>query len=214
MENRKKVSPAIKYFFKHLEKSANALDHQLEAKRKAVQDVPFEDVENFFRRIMTQNIFIHTVGMNGRPESTILSKATFSMNRVVRLYYSTSFDEADTGFIRIQPNNAKQLIIVERLHGFRPMPEIIYQSREQCHVIRFMTRWLIRRIDWDKTHLRNLELYKQYVEQNKQEEQERLDAIEAAKVEEQMAMAADLLKSKMKAKPLAKALKRAGRPVR
>lgn len=212
MENRKKVSPAVKYFFTHLERRADELNQVIQAENDAVRDVPFEDVENFFRRIMTQNIFIHTVGMNGRPESTILSKATFSMNRVVRLYYSTSFDEADTGFIRIQPNNAQQLIIVERLHGSRPKPETLYQSRDQFHVIRFMTRWLIRRIDWSKTHLKNLDLYKQYIEQERQEEQERLDAIEAIKVEEQMAMAADLLKTKLKVKP--KLLQKAGRPIR
>ena len=196
MENRKKVPPAVKYFLKHLEKRSDALAHVIEAERNAVQDLPFEEVENFFRRIMTQNIFIHTVGMNGRPESTILSKATFSMNRVVRLYYSTSFDDSETGFIRIQPNKVKQLIIVERLHGIRPKPEILYQARDECHVIRFMTRWLIRRIDWNKTHLRNLDLYKQYQEQERQEELERLQAIEEQKIEAQMAMAADLLKAK------------------
>jgi len=196
MENRKPVTPAVKYFLKHLEKRSSALDKVFEAERDAVQEVPFEEVENFFRRIMTQNIFIHTVGMNGRPESTILSKATFSMNKVVRVYYSTSYDESETGFIRIQPNNNLQLIIVERLHGARAKPEILYQSRDECHVIRFMTRWLIRRIDWNKTHLRNLELYKQFIEQEKREEEERLAAIEAQRIEEQMAMAAELLKAR------------------
>ena len=196
MENRKQVPPAVQYFLRHMEKRSNALARVVETERNAVREVPFEDVENFFRRIMTQNIFIHTVGMNGRPESTILSKATFSMNRVVRLYYSTSFDDSEAGFIRIQPNNKQQLIIVERLHGSRPKPEVIYQSADQCHVIRFMTRWLIRRIDWSKTHLKNLDLYKQYAEQIKQEEQDRLDAIELKKIEEQMEVAANLLKAK------------------
>jgi len=197
MENRKKVSPGVKYFLKHLERRSEALEKVVSAESNAYQDLPFEEVEGFFRRIMTQNIFIHTVGMNGRPESTILSKATFSMNRVVRIYYSTSFDDNETGFIRIQPNKAKQLIIVERLHGMRPKSEILYQSRDECHVIRFMTRWLLRRIDWNKTHLRNLDLYKQFHEQEKQEELERLQAIEAKRIEEQMAMAADLLKAKV-----------------
>jgi len=196
MENRKPVTPAVKYFLKHLEKRSTALEKVVEEKRNALREVPFEEVENFFRRIMTQNIFIHTVGVNGRPESTILSKATFSMNKVVRVYYSTSFDETETGFVRIQPHHDLQLIIVERLHGYRAKPEILYQSRDQCHVIRFMTRWLIRRIDWDKTHLRNLELYKHFIEQEKREEEERLAALEAQRIEEQMAVAAELLKAK------------------
>lgn len=195
MEKRKSVTPAIKYFLKHLEKRSTAIEKVLETERNAFQEVPFEEIENFFRRIMTQNIFIHTVGVNGRPESTILSKATFSMNKVVRIYYSTSFDESETGFIRIQPHKDLQLIIVERLHGIRPKPEILYQSRDECHVIRFMTRWLIRRIDWNKTHLRNLDLYKQFLEQEQREEEERLAAEEAQKIEEQMAMAAQLLKA-------------------
>ncbi|MBN2865211.1 MAG: hypothetical protein JXK16_04330 [Thiotrichales bacterium] len=197
MASKKAVTPAVKYFLKHLERRSEALEKVISAERNSVQDVPFEAIESFFRRIMTQNIFIHTVGMNGRPESTILSKATFSMNRVVRLYYSTSFDDTETGFIRIQPNKAKQLIIVERMHGIRPKPEILYQSHDECHVIRFMTRWLIRRIDWNKTHLKNLDLYKQFQEQERQEEMERLQAIENQKIEEQMAMAADLLKAKV-----------------
>ncbi len=195
MEKRKPVTPAVKYFLKQLERRSEALEGVLQSERAAFQEVPFEEVENFFRRIMTQNIFIHTVGMNGRPESTILSKATFSMNKVVRVYYSTSFDESETGFVRIQPCVEKQLITVERLHGYRPKPEILYQSRDQCHIIRFMTRWLLRRIDWDKTHLRNLDLYKQFIEQEKREEEERLAALEAQKIEEQMAVAAELLKA-------------------
>jgi len=197
MDDRKKVAPAVKYFLKHLERRSESLDKAEKDERNAFQEIPFEDVENFFRRIMTQNIFIHTVGMNGRPESTILSKATFSMNRVVRLYYSTSFDDTETGFIRIQPSKAKQIIVVERLHGQRPKSEILYQSRDQCHVIRFMTRWLLRRIDWNKTHLRNLDLYKLYIEQENQEALARLEQEEARKIEEQMAMAADLLKAKV-----------------
>ena len=196
MENRKQVTPAVKYFLKHLERRSESLEMVVESERNAIKEIPFEEIENFFRRIMTQNIFIHTVGMNGRPESTILSKATFSMNKVVRVYYSTSFDDSETGFIRIQPNKAQQMIVVERLHGIRPKSEVLYQSRDQCHVIRFMTRWMLRRIDWNKTHLKNLDLYKQFVEQEKQEAIERFEQEEKKKIEEQMAMAADLLKAR------------------
>ncbi len=86
---------------------------------------------------MTQNIFIYTVGVNGKRESTILTKAMFSINKVVRIYYSTSFDESQQGFLRLSPDVDQQLILVERLHGFRPKPELLYASKDECHVIRF-----------------------------------------------------------------------------
>lgn len=194
MAKRKPVTPAVKYFLKHMERRTQQLAAEVEAEKQAQQDVPFDEVESFFRQIMTQNIFIHTVGINGRPESTILSKAIFSMNKVVRVYYSTSFDERETGFIRIQPHNDLQRIIVEKVHGYRTTPDIIYQSHDECHVVRFMTRWLMRRIDWKKTHIRNLDLYKHFLEQEKREEEERLAKLEAMRLEEQMAKAAEVLK--------------------
>lgn len=197
MQNRKAITPAITYFFKQLEKRARQLDYASEMEQEAHAEVPFDEVETFFRRIMTQNIFIHTVGISGRPESTILSKAVFSMNKVVRIYYSTSFDERDSGFVRIQPSIARQSIIVERLHGFRPKPELLYESAEECHVIRFMIRWLMRRIDWRKTKLNNLELYKQYQEQQRLEREARIEQEEKEKLEEQMAEAMQKLNRKV-----------------
>jgi hypothetical protein len=194
MRERKEITPAVKYFFSRLEQQVDSLKQARESEQYAKRVVPFEEVEGFFRRIMTQNIFIHTVGLNGRPESTILSKAIFSMNRVVRVYYSTSFDESDSGFIRIQPNSELQLIVVERVHGNRTKPEVLYQSRDECHVIRFMIRWLIRRIDWSKTHLHNLELYKQYRDIRKQEFEAKLAEEEAIALEQQMAQAMKKLK--------------------
>lgn len=197
MNERKAISPSVKYFFKQLERRSNALKQEREFEEYERRMVPFDEVESFFRRIMTQNIFIHTVGQNGRPESTILAKAMFSMNRVVRIYYSTSYDERDSGFIRILPHNDVQTILVERMHGFRPKPEVLYQSHDECHVIRFMIRWLMRRIDWSKTHLHNLDLYKQYLEQQKQEFEEKMAEQEALMLEEQMAEAMKKLKGKV-----------------
>lgn len=197
MNERNAISPSVKYFFKQLERRSNALKQEREFEEYAHRMVPFDEVENFFRRIMSQNIFIHTVGQNGRPESTILSKAVFSMNRVVRVYYSTSYDENDSGFIRIMPHNEQQIIVVERMHGFRPKPEVLYQSHDECHVIRFMVRWLMRRIDWSKTHLHNLELYKQYLDQQKQEFEKQMAEQEALMLEEQMAEAMKKLKGKV-----------------
>lgn len=170
----KPISPAVKYFFTQLEKRSDELKYDHVHELELHQDVPFEDIELFLRQIMTQNIFIHTVGVNGKHESTILAKAVFSMNKVVRLYYSTSFDETQSGFIRIRPDVGQQLIVVERLHGFRAEPEVLYASHEQTHVIRYVVRWLLRRIDWSKTKLGNLDLYKRYLENEQAEHEARL----------------------------------------
>ncbi|WP_194073979.1 hypothetical protein [Thiomicrorhabdus aquaedulcis] len=155
--------------------------------KERLQEVPFDDVEVFLRQIMTQNIFIHTVGVNGKHESTILAKAVFSMNKVVRLYYSTSFDETQSGFIRIRPDVEQQLIVVERLHGYRSTPEILYASHEQAHVIRYVVRWLLRRIDWSKTKLTNLDLYKRYIEQEQEEYLAKIAQEELARQEAEVA---------------------------
>ncbi|GAB6071169.1 hypothetical protein JCM30760_22660 [Thiomicrorhabdus hydrogeniphila] len=186
MINNKPVGPAIKYFFRRLEKRSAEIQEELNSEADAHQDVLFEEVEGFFRQIMTQNIFIHTVGLNGKHESTILSKAIFSMNRVVRVYYSTSFDEEQSGFIRIRPDTQEQKIIVERLHGFRPKAETMYSSGDQGHVIRFMIRWLMRRIDWDKTRLGNLDLYKRVLEQRQAEVEEQIAAAAAMQEQEDL----------------------------
>ncbi|QCU89451.1 hypothetical protein [Thiomicrorhabdus sediminis] len=159
------ITPAIKYFFKRLEKQAHQIERQVALEHERNQPVPFDEVENFFRQIMTQNIFIFTVGVNGKPESTILSKAIFSMNKVVRVFYSTSLNDDNNGFIRIRPINSEQRIVVERLHGHRPVPELLYSSKDQCHIVRFMVRWMMRRIDWSKTKLGNLDLYKRVLEE-------------------------------------------------
>ncbi len=187
MKNDKALAPAVKYFFKHLERRSEQIKSGLSKVSSQHQEIPFEEVEGFFRQIMTQNIFIHTVGLNGKHESTILAKAVFSMDKVVRVYYSTSFDEENIGFIRVRPASQEQLIIVERVHGLRAESERIYASRDQCHVVRFMVRWLMRRIDWDKTKLNNLDLYKRVIAQEqediKQEIEEKIAQQEAEELQ-------------------------------
>lgn len=189
MRNDKPVTPAVKYFFRRLEKRSAQIQQALNAQESQYQEVPFEEVEGFFRQIMTQNIFIHTVGLNGKHESTILSKAIFSMNRVVRVYYSTSFDENHSGFIRLRPDVSLQSIVVERMHGYRPTGDVLYASRDQCHVIRFMIRWLLRRIDWDKTKLNNLDLYKRFLEEQQAEIEKKLAEVEAQREAEEIQQA-------------------------
>ena len=188
MKNEKLVAPAVKYFFKRLEKRSEQIKAGISETSSMFSEVPFAKVESFFRQVMSQNIFINTVGMNGKPESTILAKAVFSMNKVVRIYYSTSFNDYNSGFIRIRPDSNQQLIIVERLHGIRPKSEVLYVSHYECHVVRFMVRWLMRRIDWEKTKLSNLDLYKRILV----EEHEALQAEIEAQIAEQEAATAQL----------------------
>lgn len=156
------VTPALKYFFAVLEKSKNQKDalnlQSLEPEQKEI-----DQIEAFVRSLKTQNIFIYTVGMSGKSESTILSKAIFSLNKVVKIYYSTSFDEHDSGFIRVRADMLENKIVVERLHGYRPVAERMYSSSDQCHVIRYLTQWLVKRIDWQKTKINTLDLYDAFV---------------------------------------------------
>lgn len=168
------LTPGVKYFFSSLETRSDLLK---EAKRQEAQrfkEIPIDEVEQFFRTIRTQNIFIKTVGLNGKQESTILSKAIFNLNKVVRIFYSISLDDSQSGFVRIMPDVINQTIVIEVLHGLRPKPEVLYHSPNQASIIRFMTRWLLRRIDWKMTKLDNLDLYKQFVEERRLEMEERI----------------------------------------
>jgi hypothetical protein len=178
------VSPALQYFFRKLENKSAALEDQKSFEALKGEEVPFEELEKFFRALKTQNIFIFTVGMSGKPASTLLEKAVFNLNKVVRVYYSTSFDESVQGFVRIRIDMEQRLILVERMHGYRPQPELLYASKDECHVIRFMVRWLMRRIDWEKTKIDNLELYKRFKE-HRQDLIEALLAEEKARLEEE-----------------------------
>ena len=174
MKTQNDISPAVKFFFKSLERRSDALKNAERLTEIRYKDVPIDEVEQFFRSIKGQNIFINTVGVNGKRESTILAKAIFNLNQVVRVYYSISFDDSQSGFLRIRTDVENQTIVVERIHGLRPRPELLYQSADQLKIVRYMTRWLLRRIDWNKTKLNNLELYKQFVEARREEHEAQL----------------------------------------
>ncbi len=176
MHNPKPISPSARYFIKLLEKRSLEIQQELASKSLASQEVAFEEIDLFFKQIMSQNIFIYTVGQNGKKESTILAKAVFSMSQVIRIFYSTSFDDEQSGFIRIRADRELQLIIVERMHGVRPRPERLYSSLDQCHVIRFLIRWIMRRVDWSKTKLANLELYRRYHQELQKEAEAKMNA--------------------------------------
>ncbi|WP_029936022.1 hypothetical protein [Thiomicrospira pelophila] len=174
MSTQNDITPAVKFFFKSLERRSDALKNAERLTEIRYQDVPIDEVEQFFRTIKAQNIFINTVGVNGKRESTILAKAIFNLNQIVRVYYSISFDDTQSGFLRIRTDVENQTIVVERIHGLRPRPELLYQSADQLKIVRYMTRWLLRRIDWNKTKLNNLELYKQFVEARREEHEAQL----------------------------------------
>ena len=173
---RNEVTRGLRYFFKKLEKRSDELAEQALLESEKHQEVPFDEVEHFIRSLMTQNIFIHTVGVNGKHESLLLGKAMFNINRVVRIHYSTSFDEANQGYLRVRPDKDEQLIVVERLHGNRPKPELLYASVNECHVMRFLTNWLLRRIDWSKTKIENLDMYRVIREIEQKEYEEKIAA--------------------------------------
>lgn len=174
MSTQNDITPAVKFFFKSLERRSDALKNAERLTEIRYQDVPIDEVEQFFRTIKAQNIFINTVGVNGKRESTILAKAIFNLNQIVRVYYSISFDDTQSGCLRIRTDVENQTIVVERIHGLRPRPELLYQSADQLKIVRYMTRWLLRRIDWNKTKLNNLELYKQFVEARREEHEAQL----------------------------------------
>jgi hypothetical protein len=164
MATKQDITPALQHFFSSLERKHQAVSNANSLAKNRFKDVDFSDIEQFIRAIRSQNIFMHTVGLNSKPESTIFSKAIYSMGRVVRIYYSSSFDDQKNGFLVVFPDNELQTIVVERMHGLRPTPEMMYHSPDQLKIIKYITRWLLRRIDWKKTKLNNLELYKLFVE--------------------------------------------------
>jgi len=186
MQNQRPISSSASYFIKLLEKRSAEIKDAHSAELLAAQSVPFDEIDLFFKQIMAQNIFINTVGQNGKRESTILAKAIFSMSQIIRIFYSTSFDDENTGFIRIRADNSQKRIVVERLHGVRPKAELLYSSSDQCHVIRFIIRWLMRRVDWDKTKLANLELYRRYHQELQVEAEAKMAAVLAQQESERV----------------------------
>ena len=180
MEDVKHLSDPLKYFFRKLEKKNEALEEQKRQQLALEEEVRVNEIEQFMRALKTQNIFITTVGMSGKKESTILAKAVYSLNKVIKIYYSSSFDEDQGGYISIHPCYEDRKIVIERFHGYRPSPERLYESTHQNHIIKFIANWMLKHIDWQKTKLDTLDLYKQYRRAKEHEE-------ELAKVAEQEA---------------------------
>ncbi len=177
------ISKGLKYFLQRLETASEQAALNAQKNNFIDKEVPFYQVEKFSRAIMTQNIFIRTIGINGKVESTILSKAMFSISKVVRLYYSTSLDLSNQGYLRLRPDMQQQLIIIERLHGLNAKPELLYANLDEMNIIRFFANWILKRIDWDKTKINHLELYNNMKEIEKIEHEEKI-AQELAKMED------------------------------
>lgn len=155
--------PALFYFMRLLERAEDRAMVQQFEEDERLHHVPFELVEQFMRQVRQQNLFVYITGTSGKRESLLIGKISFSMGGVVRLYESLSLREEESGYVRIYPDNRRGVIVVERLRGPLYVPKVIYQHRRECHIIRFIAHWIIDRIDWKKTRLRNLDLYKLFV---------------------------------------------------
>ena len=158
-----KLTDSVRYFFNQLEKEAQKVE-ALNHIQTPEEQIDFEKIEQFFRTLKGLDIYMFTVGVNGKLESAPFPKLIFSLGRMVRIYYSLSLDNTKAGFIRVRKDETNNLVIIERLHGYRPKVEQLYASKNPCHIIRFITRWIIKRIDWNRTKLKGLDLYNAYRE--------------------------------------------------
>jgi hypothetical protein len=186
MDTKMALNESARYFFRKLERKYH---QRLEAQKKIDyenREVVVDDLMDFFRSVATQNIFIYTVGVGGKKESTILSKAVFSMTKEVKVYYSTSFNYAETGFIRVRIDKPTREILIERMHGYRPVPEVLYHSKRQWHVIRFMCDWFLQRIDWSKTKVENLDMYMALLDERQKVLEEKIALQEELRQAEQI----------------------------
>lgn len=174
--------PALFYFLRRLERAEDQYLTQtfIEA-YQTHHNVPFELVDHFVRRLRQQNIFVFARGPNGKPKSLLLTKILFSMNKVIRLYYSLSLREEDYTYLRIYPNSRTGKIAVERVRDRKEPPKVIYAHRDQYHIVRFLTNWIVARMDWKKTKLRNLDIYKLFVETRQRQLEQKLRELNDAK---------------------------------
>ncbi len=177
-EKKKKAppeQPALFYFLRRLERAEDQyLTRSFAEAVKTHHDVPFELVELFIRRIRQQNIFVRITGPNGKYESLLLNKVLFSMSKVVRLYCSVSLRDEENVYLRMYPNTRKGLITVEKIEGQQRQPKVIFEHHDQCHMIRFLTNWIVSRLDWKKTKLRNLDIYKLFVQTRQEQLEQKL----------------------------------------
>jgi hypothetical protein len=170
--------PALFYFLRRLERAEDQyLAHSFADKIKNHHEVPFDLVELFIRRIRQQNIFVRITGPNGKPESLLLNKVLFSMSKVVRIFCSLSMRDEENVYLRMYPDTRRGVIAVERLVGQWTQPQRIFAHHDQCHAIRFLTNWIVERLDWKKTKLRNLDIYKLFVQTRQEQLQQQLKSL-------------------------------------
>jgi hypothetical protein len=162
-KNELPAQPALFYFMRLLERAEDRAMVRKFEQEDSHHFVPFEMVEKFMRQVRQQNIFVFVPGWSSKRESLLITKVSFSMGSVVRLYEGVSVRDEDNSYIRIYPDPKRGKIVVERLRGPDYVPKMIYAHREECHIIRFIAHWIVDRIDWEKTRLRNLDLYKLFV---------------------------------------------------
>ncbi len=168
------AQPQLFYFMRLLERAEDRHIVAQFKKEEAFHHVPFELVEKFMRQVRQQNLFVKVIGLSGKHESLLISKVSFSMGGMIRLYEGVSVREEETAYLRIYPCARRGKIIVERLRGPTYTPKEIYAHREECHIIRFIAHWIVDHMDWEKTKLRNLDLYKLFVRTRNEQLQRKL----------------------------------------
>ncbi len=170
--------PALFYLMRRLERAEDQyLARTFSSYHRTHHEVDTRLLELFIRRIRQQNIFVRIMGPNGKQESLLLSKVLFSMSRVIRLYCSLSVRDEDNVYLRIFPDTRTGLIRVQRLRGSVLAPEEVFAHADQCHIIRFITRWIVERVDWQKTKLRNLDIYKLFVQTRQEQLEQKLASL-------------------------------------
>lgn len=172
-------SPAIDAFFAkliHREQAVRRMEVFADAVRPQLNS---EEIVHFFRVLKGQNIFIQTIGLTGKLESNILSNVIYNFNDEIRLYYSQSLDETQSGFIRVCPDLPEGVIAVDNIYG-EPLSQLrLYQSPDQKAILKYMIRWLLKRIDWQKTRLDNIDLYHIFLERKQAEAEAEVARLQA-----------------------------------
>lgn len=172
-------SPAIDAFFAkliHREQAVRRMEAFADALRPQINA---DEIVHFFRVLKGQNIFIQTIGLTGKLESNILSNVIYNFNDEVRLYYSQSLDDSRSGFIRVCPDIDEGLIAVDNIYGDPLSQYRLYQSPDQKAILKYMIRWLLKRIDWQKTRLDNIDLYHVFRERKQAEAEAEVARLQA-----------------------------------
>ncbi len=172
-------SPAIDAFFEKLIHREQAVRRMEQVVDGLKPQLDASEIVHFFRVLKGQNIFIQAIGLTGKLESNILSNVIYNFNDEVRLYYSQSLDETQSGFIRVSPDLVAGVIAVDNIYG-EPLTQLrLYQSLDQKAILKYMIRWLLKRIDWQKTRLDNVDLYHIFIERKQAEAEAEMARLQA-----------------------------------